>query len=414
MRPYLLSLLVIMVVMRPVQGSRLKRLEEEMKFVKGILFKELGSIRDEVKELTTRVELLENTTSAMGLESSSQDMEISADTFDGKGNTQTITAENYDASVDAEIKYIRKAYSQDKEALQNLKESVKDSILDLEHRVNAHVEHLNTQSQQHIELIQGNISLAKTTLSDFINTTAVSVSTVYDKMNMTVTEFIANASALISLKLSDTVQDLEHNLTTIYRHNDNVLQTFMFTADQNVTEVLHAAEHIGNMIVTNYTDLPRNLQLENQDIRNKIADVERMFFCNEINLIGTNGYDNFYPCERVIRLANASPYLSNGVQGRLEVRHNGKWGTVCNDAFQGYGSAGVGEPYITNNVNVVCRMFRFRECEYVKYVGGGSGTIWMDDVECGGGESSILECPHRGWGSHNCDHDEGIGFRMWN
>ncbi|XP_052785608.1 uncharacterized protein LOC128221173 [Mya arenaria] len=416
MRPYLLSLLVVMVAMRPVQGSRLKKLEEEMKFVKGILFKELGSIRDEVKELTARVELLENSTTAQGLDSSSQDIGPSVDTFDGKGKAQTLTTENNDARVDAEIKYIRKAYSQDKEALQILKVSVQGSIMDLEHRVNAQIEQLTSQSQQHIEFIQGNISLAKSTLSDLINTTAVSVRTVYNDMNMTVTEFIANASGLISLKLSDTVQDLEQNLTTMYRHNDNVLQRFMFTADQNVTEVLLLAERIGNMIVTNYTYMPRHigsLQSEVEEIQNYIADLERKLSCNDIKLIDIfNG--SFYLCERGIRLADASPYLSNGVQGRLEVRHNGEWGTVCNDAFQGYRSSGVGETYITNNVNVVCRMFGFRECHYVDDVGGGSGTIWMDDVKCGGGEPSFLECPHRGWGSHNCGHGEDIGFRMWN
>ena len=32
----------------------------------------------------------------------------------------------------------------------------------------------------------------------------------------------------------------------------------------------------------------------------------------------------------------------------------------------------------------------------------------MDDVGCVGDESSLLDCGHRGWGVHNCDHDEDV------
>ena len=62
------------------------------------------------------------------------------------------------------------------------------------------------------------------------------------------------------------------------------------------------------------------------------------------------------------------------------------------------------------DANVVCRELGFSRASGApggaKY-GQGSGTIWMDDVKCNGGEASLLQCPHSGRGTKiNCHHDE--------
>lgn len=42
--------------------------------------------------------------------------------------------------------------------------------------------------------------------------------------------------------------------------------------------------------------------------------------------------------------------------------------------------------------------------------GSVSQTIWMDNVQCTGTESSLTECRRNDWGKNNCTHweDQGI------
>ncbi|CAH1790485.1 unnamed protein product, partial [Owenia fusiformis] len=72
--------------------------------------------------------------------------------------------------------------------------------------------------------------------------------------------------------------------------------------------------------------------------------------------------------------------------GRLEVLHNGQWGTVCDDSFD------------TNDAKVACRHLGFgSEGATViarSNVTDGSGPIWLDNVDCTGTEKTLFECRH--------------------
>ena len=89
-----------------------------------------------------------------------------------------------------------------------------------------------------------------------------------------------------------------------------------------------------------------------------------------------------------------------------------RWGTVCDD-------------YWTNgDADVVCKALDFERSEphagrfRRSYFGAGTGPIWLDDLICGGGESSLLDCLAANGrrardtiGEHNCKVTEIVGVR---
>ncbi|XP_076379231.1 uncharacterized protein LOC143259719 isoform X2 [Megalopta genalis] len=97
-----------------------------------------------------------------------------------------------------------------------------------------------------------------------------------------------------------------------------------------------------------------------------------------------------------IRLANGSTPL----EGRVEVRHHGVWGTVCDDDFSKAAAT------------VICRSLGYEGNAMVKkdgFFGPGEGPIWLDEVSCRGNETQLNRCRHNSWGRHNCDHNEDAG-----
>lgn len=103
--------------------------------------------------------------------------------------------------------------------------------------------------------------------------------------------------------------------------------------------------------------------------------------------------------EGTVRLVNGP----SSSEGRLEVYHNGQWGTVCDDDWK------------HENSQVVCRQLGFFGHGFFTTGLMGYeeavGPIWLDNVECYGNEERLVYCIYQDWGSNNCDHTEDVGIQ---
>uniref|UniRef100_A0AAY5K703 Neurotrypsin n=1 Tax=Esox lucius TaxID=8010 RepID=A0AAY5K703_ESOLU len=87
-------------------------------------------------------------------------------------------------------------------------------------------------------------------------------------------------------------------------------------------------------------------------------------------------------------------------EGRVEVFHGGRWGSVCDDQWD------------DQDAEVVCRHLGFGGVAKAwswAHFGQGSGPILLDAVRCTGNELFLDQCLHGDWQQHNCDHMEDAG-----
>ncbi|KAG1673804.1 Cytochrome c oxidase assembly protein COX18, mitochondrial [Nymphon striatum] len=82
--------------------------------------------------------------------------------------------------------------------------------------------------------------------------------------------------------------------------------------------------------------------------------------------------------------------------GRIEIRRFGVWGTVCDDEFD------------IEDATVVCKMLGYSHVLKEGSFPPGIGPIWLDEVNCAGGESNLEECSFLPWGQSDCIHSEDV------
>eukprot|EP00057_Strongylocentrotus_purpuratus_P028714 XP_011683188.1 PREDICTED: deleted in malignant brain tumors 1 protein-like [Strongylocentrotus purpuratus] len=103
-----------------------------------------------------------------------------------------------------------------------------------------------------------------------------------------------------------------------------------------------------------------------------------------------------------IRLVNSS----SEYEGRLEVRANGRWGTVCGN---------YGDYSVQNMAEVVCRQLGYitEDAEALggAFFGTGSGLIWLRSVYCTGNENNLDYCNHYTWLNGYCTNKDAVGVR---
>ena len=106
-------------------------------------------------------------------------------------------------------------------------------------------------------------------------------------------------------------------------------------------------------------------------------------------------------------LAHPNPFQvhlvggSNDAAGRVEVMHDGSWGTICDYLWD------------LRDARVVCRMLGFDgalDAPRSARFGQGSGRSLLKYVNCDGTEENVADCAHAGIGRYSeCSHTRDAG-----
>uniref|UniRef100_A0A669CWU0 SRCR domain-containing protein n=1 Tax=Oreochromis niloticus TaxID=8128 RepID=A0A669CWU0_ORENI len=111
-----------------------------------------------------------------------------------------------------------------------------------------------------------------------------------------------------------------------------------------------------------------------------------------LTLLSLHAVLNHEPREGDVRLFGSK----NVSEGRVEIYHDGKWGTVCDDNWD------------MADARVLCRQLNFPGARSIvtgkDYGQGAPGPIWLDDVNCKGTETHLFTCEFKGWGETDCTH----------
>merc|ERR1712189_51544 len=115
---------------------------------------------------------------------------------------------------------------------------------------------------------------------------------------------------------------------------------------------------------------------------------------------------------RDVRLSDAGDLETNS--GRVEVYHEGEWGTVCDDGLM---QGSVVKEHGNEAAQVVCKQLGYSSGvpKATSEAQKGTGPIWMDDVVCSGEEASLLDCEAK-WSyiNNNCYHSEDFSVTCSN
>ena len=86
--------------------------------------------------------------------------------------------------------------------------------------------------------------------------------------------------------------------------------------------------------------------------------------------------------------------------GRVEVFHQGEWGTVCDQDWD------------LDDAAVVCRQLGFKgalKAEGGSRFGPGQGDVMMKGMACQGSEARLMDCPSLCWEAPGCNHTQDAG-----
>ncbi|XP_030851604.1 deleted in malignant brain tumors 1 protein-like [Strongylocentrotus purpuratus] len=119
-------------------------------------------------------------------------------------------------------------------------------------------------------------------------------------------------------------------------------------------------------------------------------------YCDHRRDAGAICYSGVHPKPFQVRFVGGS----NDSQGRVEVLHDGSWGTICDDSWD------------LRDASVVCIMLGFDgalDAPTSARFGQGSGHVLLTYVSCDGTEGNLADCAHAGIDRYPCSHLRDAG-----
>ena len=180
-----------------------------------------------------------------------------------------------------------------------------------------------------------------------------------------------------SVSISGIVADIYEDYTITFE-NETLEINHTVNVHENATLTIQPGANIkfsengslnvyGNLVANGTETLPIDISSEIDFNRSRTLSEDFLPF-HDLRLVDGNGYNT----------------------GRLEIFHQGIWGTVCSDGWSQI------------NSDVACRELGFSTGTFTREFGRGTGQIWLDDVRCTEADHSLRHCRHRRFGSHNC------------
>ncbi|XP_046547672.1 low-density lipoprotein receptor-related protein 5-like [Haliotis rubra] len=130
----------------------------------------------------------------------------------------------------------------------------------------------------------------------------------------------------------------------------------------------------------------------------ELADVRIHEYGSDVQEPTPSSTMNLDPAHVFVRM------LGTASAGRVDVYANGEWGTICDDHWD------------NKDASVVCSMLGYNRENALAtsnvQVSSGSGLIYMDEVNCTGTETHIVQCgfTEENWAVHDCSHQEDAGI----
>ena len=100
----------------------------------------------------------------------------------------------------------------------------------------------------------------------------------------------------------------------------------------------------------------------------------------------------------LVYVSDGSIQLKGGLhpsEGRIEIYHNGIWGTICDWYFN------------LIDGQAICRQLGYSQVLTIygsAHYNEGYGPVWLSDINCPNSAMSFKECQHSGWGRSSCSH----------